>query len=400
MGKWTQVCFADCAKLIKKKNSPSDCVELPYIGLEHIGVGTLSLIGTGNAKDVTSIKSCFRKGDILFGKLRPYFRKVIQERWDGICSTDIWVVRPAEGVDAGYLYYTMASATFIDTASLGSEGTRMPRAKWEHVSRMPITLPPLPEKRAIASILHKLDDKIELNRRMNETLETMARAIFKDWFVDFGPTRAKAEGRAPYLAPELWDLFPNALDDEDKPVGWTLSEIGKEVQAVGGGTPSTKEPSYWQGGEHHWATPKDLSKLTSPVLLGTDRKITDNGLDKVSSGPVLTGRSEARRHRRGRGRSADAGEVRDRERHVPRLRLPQGACWVAAGAARGACRRNRVDSRFTATRVGQGIDRRGQERWASSRTSVRPGKTVPAGKIPARSSCLSGGIPDASGTVV
>ena len=64
------------------------------------------------------------------------------------------------------------------------------------------------------------DDKIELNRRMNETLEAMARAIFKDWFVDFGPTRAKAEGRAPYLAPEVWDLFPDALDDEGKPVTW------------------------------------------------------------------------------------------------------------------------------------------------------------------------------------
>ena len=75
---------------------------------------------------------------------------------------------------------------------------------------------------AITSLLSSLDDKIDLNRRMNETLEAMARAIFKDWFVDFGPTRAKAEGRAPYLAPELWDLFPDALDDEGKPVGWTF----------------------------------------------------------------------------------------------------------------------------------------------------------------------------------
>ena len=81
-----------------------------------------------------------------------------------------------------------------------------------------------------SSILHRsplavLDDKIELNRRMNETLEAMARAIFKDWFVDFGPTRAKAEGRAPYLAPELWDLFPDALDDEDKPAGWRRGKL-------------------------------------------------------------------------------------------------------------------------------------------------------------------------------
>ena len=69
---------------------------------------------------------------------------------------------------------------------------------------------------------------------MNETLEALARVIFKDWFVDFGPTRAKAEGRAPYLAPELWDLFPDALDDEDKPVGWTRERIGNHVVAKKG----------------------------------------------------------------------------------------------------------------------------------------------------------------------
>ena len=77
-------------------------------------------------------------------------------------------------------------------------------------------------QRSIAAILEALDDKIELNRRINETLEAMARAIFKDWFVDFGPTRAMAEGRAPYLAPELWDLFPDALDEEGKPCGWLV----------------------------------------------------------------------------------------------------------------------------------------------------------------------------------
>ena len=70
---------------------------------------------------------------------------------------------------------------------------------------------------------------IELNRRMNETLEAMARAIFKDWFVDFGPTRAKVEGRAPYLAAELWDLFPDALDEEDKPVGWKMQGLGELI---------------------------------------------------------------------------------------------------------------------------------------------------------------------------
>ena len=134
-----------------------------------------------------------------------------------------------------------------------------------------------------------LDDKIELNRLMNETLEAMARGLFKDWFVDFGPTRAKAESRDPYLAPEIWDLFPDKLDEDGKPEGWEVSEIGQEVDAVGGATPSTKEPAYWEEGEQHWATPKDLSKLSSPVLLDTDRKITDAGVKKITSGLLPIG---------------------------------------------------------------------------------------------------------------
>lgn len=81
------------------------------------------------------------------------------------------------------------------------------------------------EMEAIVSVLGALDDKIELNRRMNETLEATARAIFKDWFVDFGPTRAKMEGRAPYLAPDIWSLFPDRLDDEGKPEGWSVGSL-------------------------------------------------------------------------------------------------------------------------------------------------------------------------------
>ena len=90
-------------------------------------------------------------------------------------------------------------------------------------------IPPLPEQRAIARILGTLDDKIELNRRMNQTLEEMARTIFQDWFVDFGPVRAKLEGREPYLPPDLWSLFPDRLVASELgeiPEGWEVKALG------------------------------------------------------------------------------------------------------------------------------------------------------------------------------
>ena len=194
---WLETTFGECAVIVRDTVSPADAGDASYIGLEHIGEGSLARNRHGVASDVTSAKSRFRRGDILFGKLRPYFRKVIRASFDGVCSTDIWVVRPRAHVDAGFLFYWMASQEFIDASMRGSEGTKMPRAQWEFVSRFAQPIPPLPEQRAIAHILGTLDDKIELNRRMNETLETIARALFKSWFVDFDPVRAKAQGRQP-----------------------------------------------------------------------------------------------------------------------------------------------------------------------------------------------------------
>ncbi|GER08692.1 type I restriction-modification system subunit S [Iodidimonas muriae] len=114
------------------------------------------------------------------------------------------------------------------------DGSPIPSTTRAAVYVRDLEVPPIEEQEAIASVLGFFDDKIELNRRMNETLEAMARAIFKDWFVDFGPTRAKAEGRPPYLAPEIWDLFPAALDDEDKPVGWETQTLDTIVSLTKG----------------------------------------------------------------------------------------------------------------------------------------------------------------------
>ena len=127
---------------------------------------------------------------------------------------------------------------------------------------------------------------------MNATLEAMARALFRSWFVDFDPVRAKMEGRDTGLPKDIADLFPDRLVESELgeiPEDWEVSEIGAEVDAAGGATPSTKEPAYWNGGQHHWATPKDLSKLSSPALLGTDRKITDAGVQKIGSGLLPAG---------------------------------------------------------------------------------------------------------------
>lgn len=200
------------------------------------------------------------------------------------------IIRPRpDRIDPLFLRYFLVTpamqAHMLGLAAAGATRNALTKSMIEgfRVPRLPVI-----QQTAIASVLGALDDKIELNRRMNETLEAMARAIFKDWFVDFGPTRAKIEGRAPYLAPDIWSLFPDRLDDEGKPEGWAASTIGQEVEVVGGSTPSTKVPAFW-GGDIAWATPKDLSSLSTPVLLSTERQITEAGLAQIGSGLLPVG---------------------------------------------------------------------------------------------------------------
>ena len=200
--------------------------------------------------------------------------------------------------DSRFLYYVFTQLGH-ELEVAGGGGSIYTNVSKTRFSNIEITLPSdISEQRAIAHILGTLDDKIELNRRMNETLEEMARAIFKSWFVDFDPVRAKMDGRwrrgesLPGMPAEMYDLFPERLVDSELgeiPEGWGVSEIGREVEVVGGGTPSTKDMSFWDGGNIHWATPKDLSRLQSLILIETERKITSVGLKKISSGLLPVG---------------------------------------------------------------------------------------------------------------
>ncbi len=168
-----------------------------------------------------------------------------------------WRSVDRDHIDSEWLFYWMQSREFLIQYSGVAGQTDMA----EYVSlrdqrRMSITLPPLDQQRAIARILGTLDDKIELNRRTNETLEEMARAILKSWFVDFDPVCAKAEGRDPGLPEHITDLFPDRFEDSELgeiPAGWSVAPIGEAVRVVGGGTPSTKEPSlYSVSGSVRW----------------------------------------------------------------------------------------------------------------------------------------------------
>jgi type I restriction enzyme S subunit len=185
-----------------------------------------------------------REGDLIFA------RRSLTAEGAGKCTIVLEVAGPTtfessiirarpnpKQANSLFLYYFFSSPTGFHRLDSIKRQVAVAGITGSDLARLTIPQPPLEEQAAIASILGALDDKIELNRQMNETLEAMARALFKDWFVDFGPTRAKMEGRTPYLAPEIWSLFPDRLDHEGKPEGWKISSVGVEFDLIMGQSP-------------------------------------------------------------------------------------------------------------------------------------------------------------------
>ncbi|MDY0142419.1 MAG: restriction endonuclease subunit S [Bacteroidales bacterium] len=183
MSEWKKDKLNTIAQEVRILIEPSGKEIVPYIGLEHISQGDLSLIGQGLSSDAASTKKVFKKGDILFGTLRPYFRKVVRPNFDGVCSTDISVLKAKKGNSQGFLFYLVASQPFIDFASVISNGTKMPRAKWNVLAKTEWHLPEPKEQHCIASILSAYDDLIENNNRRIALLELMAEQFYKEWFV-------------------------------------------------------------------------------------------------------------------------------------------------------------------------------------------------------------------------
>ena len=140
-----------------------------------------------------------------------------------------------------FLYYAFSAPTARAEILNRGIGSSVPGFNLGQLRSFDIPLPPLPQQRAIAYILGTLDDKIELNRQHNETLAAMARVLFKDWFVDFGPVRAKMEGREPYLDADTWALFPDLLDGDGRPKGWQEATLAN-LSALNPESWSAREP--------------------------------------------------------------------------------------------------------------------------------------------------------------
>jgi type I restriction enzyme S subunit len=226
-------------KSITKRNAPAN---IQYIDIASVNKGKLlNIQELPFEKAPSRARRVVRNKDSLIATVRPnleHYLFIKEPEPNTIASTGFAVVS-AKTADPRFLYYYMTSKPFTAylTQIAESHTSAYPAINPDVIEKAELVLPTEGEQRAIAHILGSLDDKIKLNRRMNQTLEAMARAIFKSWFVDFEPVRAKAEGRGTGLPDDIAALFPDSFEASELgeiPSGWESRSLYDSAKYING----------------------------------------------------------------------------------------------------------------------------------------------------------------------
>ena len=213
MEEWKEYKLGEVAIPVKDRIETSCLDSTSYISTENMlpekaGITLSSGVPSGNAV-------LFKKDDVLISNIRPYFKKIWRANRDGGCSADVICLRASNVVDPLFLYYLLSQDLFFDYVMQGAKGTKMPRGDRNQIMQWPVLIPSKNEQHNIASILSALDDKIEVNRRINDNLEQQAQALFKSWFVDFEPFK-----NGEFIESELGRI----------PKGWRVGKLGELCQ--------------------------------------------------------------------------------------------------------------------------------------------------------------------------
>lgn len=227
---------------------------------------------------------------------------------------------PSEQVDQDYLYYLLKTKCFLEWIVNSAQGSaNQARVPVKNIGDFSIELPSIDYQAKISKILNAIDIKINLNSQINQTLEQMAQALFKSWFVDFDPVidnaldagffeqdlafseelLRRAELRKTVresddfkpLSEDIRQLFPDAFEEGSEPAlglggwvpkGWNSSPVGSLIELIGGGTPKTSESSYW-GGDIPWFSVVDAPNDSDVFVIDTEKKITELGIQNSSA---------------------------------------------------------------------------------------------------------------------
>ena len=234
-----------------------------YVGMEHVlpKVGKFNPMVEGTQEEAESTVNVFFKGDVLFGKLRPYLAKCVVADTDGVCSSEFLVLSPSDEVVPAYLNATMLMQEFIDAVDASTYGAKMPRADWGFIGQQRLPLPPPDEQQAIADYLDTETARIDTLVQEKEELSGLLREWRQSVIAEYTsgatqPHDKKATGNVhmPWI-----------------PSDWSMVRLGKYARIGNGSTPLKDNASYWEGGTFPW--------LNSAVV---NRDTVDEGSEYVT----------------------------------------------------------------------------------------------------------------------
>ncbi len=266
------VTLGELCDLVAEQVDPIRIPEALYVGMEHVGSGRLRRLSGGRAAEVHSFKFRFRRGDVLYGKLRPYLDKAILADADGICTTELLVLRAKPDVDPRFLTCVVHDADFIGHAMSGVTGAHHPRTSSAHIAQFTLPWFSLGEQRNIASLLWRIHDLLRACEASIEAAEQLKRAAMRALFTRGLRGEPQKETEIG-LVPESWAVV-------------FLGSLGK----IGNGsTPKKSVPTYWEGGSFPWLT---SSKVYDRDIEAADQFVTKTALDEchlptVKPGAVL-----------------------------------------------------------------------------------------------------------------
>lgn len=251
--------LADLCDFVGVQVDPANHADGVYVGLEHVASGRFVRSGEGKASDVLSGKYLFQAGDVLYGKLRPYLDKAVMATDAGICTTELLVLRPKEGVDPRFLVGVVHAPTFIEHAVAGTTGVQHPRTSWGHIANFELPAFDSDEQTKIASLLWEVHDAIASNEAAVEAGGDLKRAAMRALFTK--GLRGEAQKET-----EIGPI----------PDSWELKALGSFGRVGNGSTPKKSINEYWDGGTFPWLT---SAKVYDRDIVSADQFVTNEALD-------------------------------------------------------------------------------------------------------------------------